>query len=326
MKLISVVVPCYNEEQNVEVIYEAVYRVFSSLHPLVNFEMIYVNDGSTDHTAFKIKQLASTKKNVGFIDFSRNFGKEAAIMAGLEAASGDAIIIMDADLQDPPQLIEQMVMEWLAENYEIVYARRIDRKGEPFLRSWFSKQFYKLINKLSDVQIVNGARDFRLMDRKVVDNILRLRERNRFSKGLFEWVGFKSKCIEYSNVERNAGSTSWSFMKLFRYAIDGIVAFSTVPLQWATILGFLTATTAFMYMIYVIISTLIFGISVNGYASTVSFLLFFGGIQLIFLGIIGEYIGRIFVEIKARPHYIIREQIMSEYQTSKENFKELSRI
>jgi glycosyltransferase involved in cell wall biosynthesis len=300
--------------------------VFSSLHPLVNFEMIYVNDGSTDHTAFKIKQLASTKKNVGFIDFSRNFGKEAAMLAGLEAASGDAIIIMDADLQHPPELIGKMVIEWLSGNYDTVYAKRKDRKGEPILRSWFSMQFYKLINKMGDIQIVNGASDFRLMDRKVVDNILRLKERNRFSKGLFEWVGFRSKCIEYSNIERNAGSTSWNFMKLVRYAIDGIVAFSTAPLQWATILGFLTATTAFLYMVYVIISTLIFGISVNGYASTVSFLLFFGGIQLIFLGIIGEYIGRIFIEVKARPHYIIKEQIMSAYQESKENHRELSRI
>lgn len=326
MKLISIVVPCYNEEQNVEVIYEAIYKVFRSMHPLVNFEMIYVNDGSTDQTGLRLKQLASTKSNVGFIDFSRNFGKEAAMLAGLEAASGDAIIIMDADLQDPPHVLEKMVMEWLTTNYDIVYARRVDRKGEPFLRSWFSKQFYKLINKLSDVHIVSGARDFRLMDRKVVDNMLMLRERNRFSKGLFEWVGFKSKCIEYSNVERNAGSTSWSFMKLMKYAIDGIVAFSTAPLQWATIFGFFTATTSFLYMVYVIISTIIFGISVNGYASIVSFLLFFGGIQLIFLGIIGEYIGRIFIEVKARPHYIIREQILSEFQKNEENHKAFSRI
>jgi len=326
LKLISIVVPCYNEEQNVEVIYEAIYKVFRSMHPLVNFEMIYVNDGSTDQTGLRLKQLASTKSNVGFIDFSRNFGKEAAMLAGLEAASGDAIIIMDADLQDPPHVLEKMVMEWLTTNYDIVYARRVDRKGEPFLRSWFSKQFYKLINKLSDVHIVSGARDFRLMDRKVVDNMLMLRERNRFSKGLFEWVGFKSKCIEYSNVERNAGSTSWSFMKLMKYAIDGIVAFSTAPLQWATIFGFFTATTSFLYMVYVIISTIIFGISVNGYASIVSFLLFFGGIQLIFLGIIGEYIGRIFIEVKARPHYIIREQILSEFQKNEENHKAFSRI
>ena len=326
MKFISIVVPCFNEEDNVEIFYDSIKRVFDKIQNRVMFEIIYVNDGSTDRTGAILKRLSSENKNVSFIDFSRNFGKEAAMLAGLEAASGDAVVIMDADLQHPPELVEQMVNEWLSREYDIIYARRTDRKGEPFLRSWFSRNFYKLINGISDVQIANGASDFRLMDRKVVENILKLKERNRFSKGLFEWVGFNSKCIEYSNIERNAGNTSWSFVKLVKYAIDGIVSFSTAPLQWATIFGFFTAFTAFLYMLYVIISTVIFGISVNGYASIVSFLLFFGGIQLIFLGIIGEYIGRIFIEVKARPHYVIREQILSEFNTINEDHKELSRV
>lgn len=311
MKLISVVVPCYNEERSVELFYSTVDAVLAGLSD-IDYEFIYVNDGSKDSTELKMRELSHAVPNVKYISFSRNFGKEAAMLAGIEAASGDAVVIMDVDLQDPPSLLPQMIEEWLVGGYDVVYTRRSTRSGEPPIRSWFAKQFYKSINKMSDVHIVDGARDYRLMDRHVVDSFLQLKERNRFAKGLFMWVGYRSKCIEFENVERAVGNTSWSFLKLVHYAIDGIVSFTISPLRWATYFGFVTASTAFFYMFYVILTKLFFGNNVNGYASIVSIMLFFGGIQLIFLGIIGEYIGRIFIEVKSRPNYIIKEQSSSE--------------
>lgn len=307
MKFVSIVVPCYNEEKSVKLFYTEVNSVLETIED-INYEFIYVNDGSKDTTEHEMRELSKSIDNVRFISFSRNFGKEAAMLAGIEAARGDAVVLMDVDLQDPPNLLPQMIEDWVLGGYDVVYTRRSTRSGEPPIRSWFAKQFYKSINKMSDVHIIDGARDYRLMDRKAVNSFLRLNERNRFAKGLFMWVGYRSKCIEFENVERVVGSTSWSFWKLLHYAIDGIVSFTISPLRWATYFGLFTAISAFLYMFYVIFSKLLFGNPVSGYASIVSILLFFGGIQLIFLGIIGEYIGRIFIEVKARPNYIIKEE------------------
>jgi glycosyltransferase involved in cell wall biosynthesis len=317
VKLVSIVVPCYNEEKSVELFYSVVNPILEKIQK-IDYEFIYVNDGSRDATERVMRELSTKASHVRFLSFSRNFGKEAAMLAGVEAASGDAVVLMDVDLQDPPSLLPQMIEDWLENGYDVVYTRRTTRKGEPPIRSWFAKQFYKFINKMSDVEIVDGARDYRLMDRKVVDNFLRLKEKNRFAKGLFMWVGYKNKCIDFENVERAVGSTSWSFWKLVQYAVDGIVSFTIAPLRWATYFGFFSASIAFLYMLFVILSKLIFGNPVNGYASIVSILLFFGGIQLIFLGIIGEYIGRIFIEVKARPNYIVKEKSASTY-TQKRN-------
>jgi Glycosyltransferases involved in cell wall biogenesis len=307
MKLVTIVVPCYNEELSIQLFYSTVDGVLSNIQG-INYDFIFVNDGSRDRTEEVISQLSGSKTNVGYINFSRNFGKEAAMLAGIEAALGDAVIIMDVDLQDPPSLLPQMIESWLYEDFEVIYTRRTTRSGEPPIRSWFAKKFYKFINKMSEVHIVDGARDFRLMDRKVVDNFLELKERNRFAKGLFMWTGFNMKCIEFENVERSVGQTNWSFFKLFQYAIDGIVSFSISPLRWATYFGFLTASSSFVYMFVVIFRTIIYGNPVNGYSSIVSLLLFFGGMQLIFMGIIGEYLGRVFLEVKARPNYVVRNQ------------------
>ncbi len=307
MKLVSIVVPCYNEEKSVDLFFAVVDPILKDLDA-INYEIIYVNDGSKDSTEHMMKELSEREENVRFISFSRNFGKEAAMLAGIEAAYGDAVVLMDVDLQDPPSLLPQMIEDWLTGGFDVVYTRRSTRSGEPPIRSWFAKQFYKLINNMSDVYIVDGARDYRLMDRKAVDSFLQLKERNRFAKGLFMWVGYNSKCIEFENVERVVGSSSWSFLKLVHYAIDGIVSFTISPLRWATYFGFFTASSAFLYMFYVIFSKILFGNPVSGYSSIVSIILFFGGMQLIFLGIIGEYIGRIFIEVKSRPNYIIKEK------------------
>lgn len=313
MKFISFIVPCYNEEQTINSFYKQILEVMQQIDVL--YEIIFIDDGSKDSTAEIIRRLCKEDPSISFISLSRNFGKESAMFAGLEHAKGDAVIIIDADLQHPPGLIPQLVEGWQIEKYDVVYARRINREGEPILRSWFSKKFYSIINKISDVKLVDGVVDYRIMDRKVVDSILGLRERHRFSKGLFEWAGFHSKCIEYKNVERAAGNSSWNFSKLFHYAIEGIVSFTIVPLRIATFVGILTALAAFIYMGITIIQTLLFGNSVSGYTSTISLILFFGGIHCIFLGIIGEYLGRIFNEVKHRPHYFIREHIESRVRT-----------
>ncbi|MFC4800156.1 glycosyltransferase family 2 protein [Neobacillus sp. GCM10023253] len=319
MKLISIVVPCYNEEKSIDLFYLTVQPVLEGIE-YIDYEIIYVNDGSKDSTEQQMRDLSERQEKVRYISFSRNFGKEAAMLAGIEAARGDAVVLMDVDLQDPPELLPQMIEDWEMGGYDVVYTRRSTRSGEPPIRSWFAKQFYKLINNMSDVHIVDGARDYRLMDRKAVNSFLRLRERNRFAKGLFMWVGYKSKCIEFENVERAVGNSSWSFWKLFHYAIDGIVSFTISPLRWATYFGLFTAVSAFLYMFFVILTKLIFGNSVSGYASIVSIMLFFGGIQLIFLGIIGEYIGRIFIEVKSRPNYIIKEE-SPQLNTNKEKVR-----
>ena len=308
--LISLIVPCYNEEQSLPILYEALCSLRSEQEPLgKTFEFIFVNDGSTDKTKEVIKDMAYLDKDVRYIFFSRNFGKEAAMYAGLEASKGEYVAILDADMQDPPSLIPGMIKSLDDDECDIVAARRVTRKGEPKIRSFFARLFYKLINRMVEVEIADGARDFRLMRRIVVDAILQVSERQRFSKGIFAWVGFRTKWVEHVNVERVAGETKWSFWKLFKYAIDGIVAFTTAPLRLATIAGFSSAFAAFVYMVYYFIRAVILRIynTVPGYPSLLCFILFIGGLILMALGVLGEYIGRTYIETKGRPIYIKAE-------------------
>ena len=310
-KLVSIVVPCFNEGDNIDIFHQEVTAVIDKTDN-VNYEIIFINDGSSDSTGEAIKALKSKHPcQIGYIELSRNFGKEAALLAGLEHAKGDAVIIIDADLQDPPSLIPQMIEEWQS-GYDMVYTRRTDRTGEPKLRSWCARLFYSLMNKMSEVELESGVRDFRLIDRKIVINLLSMRERLRFSKGMFAWVGYPSKCIEYDNVKRATGETSWSFRKLFDYAIEGIVSFTYMPLRFASITGVMISFGAFIYLFYIVLDALIYGNPVSGYASLVSIVLFLGGIQLLFLGVIGEYLGRVFYELKSRPHYIVKDNLPSE--------------
>ncbi|MBR2550017.1 MAG: glycosyltransferase family 2 protein [Saccharofermentans sp.] len=309
--LISLIVPCYNEEGSLPILYEALCDVRKAeTSPDRCFEFIFVNDGSRDKTADIIRDLAKNDKSVKYVFFSRNFGKEAAMYAGMQKAKGDYIAILDADMQDPPSLIPQMINDLDSGEYDIVAARRVTRKGEPKIRSFFARRFYKLINRMCDVEIADGARDFRLMKREVVDAILSLSERQRFSKGIFAWVGFRTKWVEHENVERVAGETKWSFWKLFRYAIDGIVAFTTAPLRIATYAGFGFAFAGFVYLIYYFIRAIVLTIynDVPGYPSLLCFILFIGGLILMCLGILGEYIGRTYIETKGRPIYIPSEE------------------
>ena len=309
--LISLVVPCYNEQESLPFLYNAISEVRAGQKSAGNtFEFIFVNDGSRDKTADVIRDLAAKDPDVKYVFFSRNFGKEAAMYAGLVKSKGDYVAILDADMQDPPSLIPQMIKDLDSGEYDIVAARRVTRKGEPPIRSFFARCFYKLINKMCEVEIADGARDFRLMTRPVVDAIISVSERQRFSKGIFAWVGFRTKWVEHENVERVAGETKWSFWKLFRYAVDGIVAFTTAPLRIATYTGFGLAMLAFAYLVYYFIRAVILKIynEVPGYPSLLCFILFIGGLILMSLGLIGEYIGRIYTETKARPIYIVSEE------------------
>lgn len=306
--LISLIVPCYNEEESLPILYKAICDVRDN-QSKNEFEFIFVNDGSKDKTADVIRDLAKKDSCVKYVIFSRNFGKEAAMYAGLEKAKGDYVAILDADMQDPPSLIPEMIEKLDNDEADIVAARRVTREGEPKIRSFFARTFYKLINKMCEVEIADGARDFRLMKRKVVDAILSVSERQRFSKGIFAWVGFRTLWLEHQNVERVAGETKWSFWKLFKYAIDGIVSFTTAPLRLATLCGFASAFTAFVYMVYYFIRAIILQIynDVPGYPSLLCILLFIGGLILMALGVLGEYIGRTFIEVKNRPIYIKAE-------------------
>lgn len=310
MRSLSIIVPCYNEEETVNIFYQEINRISQKLHDY-SFEFIFINDGSKDNTIHEMNAISEIDGRVAIIDFSRNFGKEAALLAGLEYSKGDAIIVMDVDLQDPPELIFEFVKHW-EDGVDIVYARRSNRDGEPPIRSFFARMFYKIINKFSDVDIVDGARDYRLMSRQAVDSLLEMKEHNRFSKGLFMWVGYDSKLIEYEHVERVAGTTSWSFIKLFGYAIEGIISFSTFPLRIASILGTFVSGIAMLFMVYVVIKAAILGNAVDGWASLTSIILFLGGIQLVVLGVIGEYLSRIFSEVKGRPQYIVKKYVHSE--------------
>ena len=305
-KKLSVIVACYNEEESIPLFYKEINKVSKSMRNL-DFEFIFVNDGSSDNTLNVIKKLNKQDKRVRYISFSRNFGKEAAMYAGLVASFGDYVTLMDADLQDPPVLLEEMYRLVVDEGYDCVGTRRVTRKGEPPIRSFFARCFYKIINKLSDIEMVDGARDYRLMTRQMVNSIVNMKEYNRYSKGLFSFVGFKTKWLEYENVERVAGETKWNFWKLFIYAIDGICAFSTKPLVISAIVGFLFFIISFLMILVIIIKTLLYGDPVSGWPSLVCIIFFVSGIQLFCMGIMGEYLAKAYLETKNRPIYIIKE-------------------
>ncbi len=304
MKKLSIVIPCYNEQETIELFINEMKKVETEL-PL-QFEYIFVNDGSKDDTLKVLKSAALLKGNINYISFSRNFGKEAALLAGLKSVTGDFITVMDVDLQDPPELLSEMYQK-IQEGYDIVGTRRSDRVGEPAIRSFFAKSFYRIINSISDVKMVDGARDFRLMTRQVVDAILELNEVNRFSKGIFSWVGFDTYYISYENRERSAGETTWNFWSLFKYSLEGIINFSEAPLNLATFIGILSCLFSVMAMVYFFLSNLITQNPVPGWPSLVCIILFLGGLQLFCLGIVGKYIGKIFLEVKKRPSYVIKE-------------------
>lgn len=319
-ELISVIVPCYNEEEMLPIFYEEIDRI-SKLMDFVTFEFIFVNDGSKDKTLNKLKELSSNDVRVHYFSFSRNFGKEAALYAGLEHSKGDYVAVMDVDLQDPPELLPEMYRLIQDEEYDCIGTRRKDREGEPIIRSFFARKFYKLINRISDTEIVDGARDFRLMKRQMVNAILDLSEYNRFSKGIFSWVGFETKYLEFQNKERVAGQTTWSFWSLFRYSLDGIVAFSEIPLAMASIIGFFTFAVAIILALFFGVRTLIFGNPTSGWTSMIVIILGLGGIQLLSLGVIGNYLGKTFLETKKRPIYILKESSDKEPRKQKDEGK-----
>ena len=306
MDKISVAVPCYNEEAALEPFFAAVSAVAEQM-PDVEFEFLFIDDGSRDKTLEKIQDLAQRDSRVKYISFSRNFGKEAGIYAGLENADGDYVVIMDADLQDPPVLLPEMYRSIKEEGYDCVGSRRVTRKGEPPIRSFFARVFYKLINKMSDSEIVDGARDFQMMNRQVVDAILSMGEYNRFSKGIFGWIGFKKKWLEYENIERVAGETKWSFWQLLLYAIEGIVAFSTTPLVISSVFGLICCSLALIMIVVVIVRTLIFGDPTSGWPSLVCIMLLLSGIQMLGIGIVGQYLAKTYLETKNRPIYLVRK-------------------
>ena len=308
MEKISIIVPCYNEEQVIKIFYDEIKKILEMIKEDYNYELVFIDDGSKDNTLNILKELRKNDENISIISFSRNFGKEAGIYAGLNNSIGDLVVIMDADLQHPPKIILEM-LKGIKEGYDTVTTRRINRNGEPPIKSFFSKAFYKIMSKIIDFELVQGAQDFRMMKRNVVDSILLLKEYNRFSKGIFSWVGFKVKYIDIENEQRAAGKTKWSFRSLFKYAVEGIVSFSTVPLRISTILGMVISLIAIIATCTIIIQTLIYGKDVPGYASIITTVTFMGGIQLTCLGIIAEYISKMYLEIKDRPKYIIREKI-----------------
>lgn len=308
MELISIVVPCYNEEETLPLFYEAFVKLAEQMKDKVAFEAVFVNDGSRDKTLEGLRELAVKDERVKYISFSRNFGKEAGMLAGLKKAKGDYVATMDADLQDPPELLIEMYQGIKDEGYDCVGTRRVTREGEPFFRSLFANLFYWGINKISDTEIINGARDFRLMTRQMIDSILSMEEYNRFSKGIFSFVGYKTKWLEYKNVERVAGETSWSFWGLFKYSIEGVLAFSTMPLYLAAILGVLVCLVALCFAALIIVKTLTYGEPVAGYPSLVCVITLLGGIQLFTTGILGQYLAKLYLESKKRPHYFIKEE------------------
>jgi glycosyltransferase involved in cell wall biosynthesis len=309
MKLLSVVVPCYNEEENIPAFYEELLKnePFFDESDLT-LELIFVDDGSTDESLTAIKQLCAGDGRVRLVSFSRNFGKEAAIYAGLAKAGGDYIVFMDADLQDPPALLPEM-FGCLAEGYDQIATRRVNRKGEPIIRSFFARRFYRLMRKISRTEIVDGARDYRLITRQVAEAILAMPEYNRFTKGIFGWVGFRTKWVEFENIERRRGETKWSFWRLFAYSLDGIAAFSTMPLKLSSVMGLFFCFVAFLFLIVIVVRALLFGDPTSGWPSLVSIILLVGGIQLFCIGIMGEYMAKTYMEVKNRPLYIIKEEI-----------------
>lgn len=306
------IVPCYNEEAALPIFYRETTAVMQQLD--CDYEFIFVNDGSKDKTLEILRQLAAKDEKVVYLSFSRNFGKEAGMYAGFCNATGDYVAVMDADMQDPPALLGQMLELLRTGEYDSVATRRVDRKGEPPVRSWFARKFYKLINAISDTDVVDGARDFRLMKREMADAIVAMGEYNRFSKGIFGWVGFRTYWLPYENIERVAGETKWNFWGLFRYAIDGIINFSQAPLDIASFFGILMTGISFCSLIFIVVRKLLFGDPVAGWASTICVMLLIGGIQLFCMGVVGKYVAKIYLETKRRPHFIVSETNRSDIQ------------
>ena len=305
-KLISIVVPCYNEEPTLEKFYAAITKISREMSE-VDFEYIFIDDGSKDGTLAEIEKLHEKDKRVKFVSFSRTFGKEAGILAGLDYAKGDYVATMDADLQDPPELLPEMYAAVSSGDYDCAGARRASRKGEPPIRSFFAKIYYFIVNKLSKVEMIEGVRDFRLMSRQMVDAVISMREYNRYSKGIFSFVGFRTKWIEFDHVDRVAGETKWSFWKLFVYGIESICAFSTVPLVLSAVLGLVFCLVAFIMIIVIVVKTLAFGDPVGGWPSMICVILMMGGLQLMALGVIGQYLAKTYLETKGRPIYLVRK-------------------
>lgn len=311
MSLISVVVPCYNEEAALPFFYEEMQRVkadFGKRYPDVSFEIWCIDDGSSDNTMKVVKELRAKDDSVHFVSFSRNFGKESALYAGLRKAKGDYVVCMDADLQDPPSLLIDMYAALVEEGYDSAATRRVTRKGEPPIRSMFARMFYKTMNKISKTEFVDGARDYRIMTRNMVNAVINLKENNRFTKGIYGWVGFKTKWFEYENVERVAGETKWSFWGLVKYSFEAIVGFSTAPLSFVIGLGFVVTAMAFLLILFIVIKTLLIGDPTSGWPSMICIIVFFSGIQLLCTGIVGQYLGKTYLETKNRPIYISREE------------------
>ncbi len=306
MKKLSVIVPCLNEQESVPIFYEALTQQMSQMQ--VELELVFIDDGSTDNTLSVFKQLQEKDERVHFISFSRNFGKESAMFAGMEAATGDYVTIMDVDLQDPPSLLPKMLQGIEEDGYDCVATRRVTRQGEPRIRSWFARAFYRLINRISKTEIVDGARDYRMMTRQMVDSVLSLKEVSRFSKGIFSWVGYNTHWLEYENIQRVAGETKWNFWKLLIYSIDGIIGFSTAPLAIASVIGVIFCLLAFLLMLYFLIKTLIWGDPVTGFPATISIVLLLGGLQLFCVGVLGQYLSKAYMEVKRRPIYIAKEK------------------
>ena len=312
---ISLIVPCYNEEEALPIFYRETKNVLETMP--CEHEFVFINDGSRDRTLAVLKELAGQDGCVQYLSFSRNFGKEAAMYAGFCNVTGDYVAVMDADMQDPPALLPEMLDKLLTGEYDSVATCRVTRKGEPPIRSWFARLFYRMINRVSDADIVDGARDFRLMRREMVDAIVEMGEYNRFSKGIFGWSGFRTCWLPYENVNRVAGETKWNFWKLFKYAIDGIINFSQAPLAFASWFGMFMTVLSFVAVIFIIIRKLVFGDPVTGWASTACIITFIGGVQLFCMGIMGQYIAKTYLEVKKRPHYIVAESNMDEVKRIK---------
>lgn len=307
MQLLSIIIPCYNEEDTVDRFHTETSAVLSQIENL-DWEFIFVDDGSSDGTILALRRLAKADSHVRYLSLSRNFGKEAAMYAGLQSARGDFVSVMDADLQDPPTLLPKLLDAVQNGGYDCAAVRRVDRKGEPKLRSFFARLFYKLVNRLSRTEIVDGARDFRVMTRQMTDSVLEITEANRFSKGIFSWVGYNTLWVETENIQRSAGKSKWSFFKLLVYALDGVIAFSTAPLAFSSIIGLCFCVISFLAIIFVIVRQLVWGGSAFGWPSLVCIILFLTGIQLFCIGILGQYIAKIHMEVKDRPIYIVRER------------------
>lgn len=309
MSLLSVIVPCYNEEESVALFFEELTKNDPFFRDKgLELEVIYIDDGSKDRTVDEVKKLREKDNRVHLVSFSRNFGKEAAMYAGLEHSKGDYVVMMDADLQDPPSLLPEMI-SYIEQGYDSVATRRVSRKGEPPVRSFFARMFYRLMKKISKTEIMDGARDYRLMTRQMVDAILSMQEYNRFTKGIFGWVGFNTKWLEYENVERARGETKWNFWKLFIYSLDGITAFSTMPLMLASVVGVLFCLLAFAMIVFIIVRKMVFGDPVAGWPSMVCIMLFLSGVQFFCTGILGQYLAKTYMEVKRRPIYLVKEEI-----------------